>query len=245
MTKLSQIIPVETDAKKHIEEAVATTLGILDNKELFSGMSRTYAPKDETGETQPAEFKKVQFTATQVLEKLIPILVRGIDLTATKDTTNGFAKADVVMSDGEVLLADVPGVHLLHLERVLNTIERVIRAVPTLDPARNWHPDANTGLQMTEGVSSNRTKKIPQAFVKHPGTDKHPPQVDTIHDDVVVGTWTKVDMSGAWSVVNRDAVLNRIRQLQAAVHMAREQANSTDVHDREFGKVIFNFLFPA
>ncbi len=94
MAHLSQVIAVEKDAK---EKAAA----------LFSGIARSYTPKDEDGEQLPPESTRMRFTVKQVVTLIQESFTTLFDVIATKDWSNCLAQADITV-DGKVLLAKVP-----------------------------------------------------------------------------------------------------------------------------------------
>lgn len=244
MPKLNQIIAIEADAKKHSVEAVATVVTVFGKPKLFSGLSRTYKPKDDEGEKLPDEKTEVQFRVDALLNQLTEALTRTMDLTATKDYANGEAKADVVV-DGKVLLKDVPSVTLLFLERQLKELESVVKLTPILDMSESWgpKPDPLDGLYKTMPSTSHKTAKVVEPLVLYPHTEKHPAQTEKVTKDVTVGYYRKTELSGAWPITQVDAVIGRIRKLLAAVKSAREEANGTPVIDQHVGAEIFKFIF--
>src|SRR3954454_16715354 len=103
MARLNQIIAVERGVKSRSFSELTEAHHALQKPALLAGISRTYQPKDEEGETLPPESTKVQVKAEEMLEGTAAILTRLFDVTATKDWTNCVAKSDVVV-DGNVLL---------------------------------------------------------------------------------------------------------------------------------------------
>jgi hypothetical protein len=79
---------------------------------------------------------------------------------------------------------------LLFLEKQLNDLASLIGKMPTLDPAETWHFDEGQDAWASAVLETHRTKKVPQAFIKAPATDKHPAQVEVILTDEVVGYWS-------------------------------------------------------
>ena len=242
MTKLNQLLAIEKGAKQAGERALTDAHHKLQKAALLSGVARTYRPKDEDGDRLPSESTLVQLRADQVLTAISGTLARHFDVTAQKDWTNTIAKADIVV-DGETVLAEVPVSHLLWLERQLLDLQTFVRKLPTLDPAEAWIRDAASDTWRTAGQETTRTKKVPRNHVKAPATDRHPAQVEVYTEDVVVGYWNTVKFSGAMPAATVNVLIARVSKLLAAVKMAREAANNTQVLDVSTGDHIFNYLF--
>ncbi|TYB48092.1 hypothetical protein [Actinomadura chibensis] len=242
MAKLNQIIAIEKGVKSRAQREVADVLRLLQKPVLLSGISRVYRPKDEEGETLPPESTKVQVKSENALRDVSKTLTRLFDVVATKDWANRAASADVVV-DGRTVLADVPVTYLLFLEKQLNELHAVLDNLPVLDAAESWTYDESQDVWRAEPVETSRTKKVPRAHVLYEATDKHPAQVETFTEDVVVGTWTKVAFSGALPARRLNELRDRVDRLQAAVKYAREEANTAEVDDRQVGDAVFAYLF--
>ncbi|MQY08212.1 DUF7873 family protein [Actinomadura macrotermitis] len=242
MTRLNQIIAVEKGAKTRTQRELADVQQVLQKPGLLSGLSRTYRPKDEEGETLPPESTRVQVKAEDALRDVAKALTRLFDVVATKDWANCEARADVVV-DGQVVVAEVPVTYLLFLEKQLAEVAQLIGRLPVLDASESWSYDEGQDVWRTDPVETARTKKIPRAHVLYEATDKHPAQVETYTEDVIVGTWTKVAYSGALPARRVNELRDRLERLQAAVKFAREEANGAEVVDRRVGDAVFGYLF--
>jgi hypothetical protein len=91
-------------------------------------------------------------------------------------------------------------------------------------------------------VQTNRTKKVPRVLVKYEATDKHPAQVETWFEDIPVGVWNTVHLSGAVPAARQRELLARVADLAEAVKIAREEANMAEVTDQHVGGAIFAYL---
>lgn len=241
-TKLNQIIAVEQGVKAKARDAVTNLYHLAQKIVLFSGINRTYVPKDDDGDKLPAESTKVQLTVPDLLKDAELALTRLFDVTATKEYANASAKADVVVN-GSAILTDVPVPYLLFLEKQLVDVRTFVSKLPTLDQASSWVYDKNDGVWKTTPVQTVRTKKLPRNWVKAVATDKHQADVEIFYEDVIVGTWTKVDTSGAMPVTRKNELLERVDQLSQAVKFAREEANQFEVTDVSAAGSVFRFLF--
>jgi hypothetical protein len=244
MAKLNQIIAVVNGKKTRCQKTLTEVYKQLQKPTLFEGISRTYQPLDEEGETQPPEKKNVQYKCKQAIAEGRAALVELLDVTATQDWANCAAKADVKV-DGQTVLAQVPVTHLLFLEKQLVDLHTFVGQLPTLDPADTWRWDENSDCYATEPAVSNRTKKVPRSHVLYEATEEHPAQVQMYHEDVKVGEWRTIKFSSAMAAQEKNLLLERIRQLQEAVKFAREEANNRDVEDVKIGNKVFDFVFGA
>lgn len=242
MAKLNQIIAVEKGIKSKSVQQLAETQRTLQKSSLFSGITRTYRPKDEDGEQFPSESNKVQVTADEIIRQTTELLTKLFDITATKDWTNCNAKADLVV-DGQTLLTQVPVSYLLFLEKQLTDLQTFIKKLPTLDPSETWTFDPNSDCWATEPIQTLKTFKMPRNHVKAEATEHHPAQVEVYYEDVTIGYWRTVKFSGSLPAQRIHELLNRLEKLQQAVKFAREEANSTEAEDQKVGSRIFQYLF--
>jgi hypothetical protein len=145
--------------------------------------------------------------------------------------------------NGVTLIENAPAVYLIFLEKQLAELHVVVKKLPVLDPAERWSKDPSQNYYVTEPVGTTKTKKVPKAFEKSPATDKHPAQVETFSEDVIVGTWWTTKFSGAITVSHRRKLLDRIELLMEATKFAREKANSVDAQDVKVGDTLFGYIF--
>lgn len=244
MTKLSQIIAVEKGVKSDATRRVTDLHRDVQKQPLLSGISRSYQPRDDDGDTLPPESTRVQVKAEDVLAEAAGILTRLFDVTLTKDTANCTARADIKIG-GTVLLPAVPVTYLLFLEKQLTDVHTFVAKLPLLDPAEDWadEPDPVSGAWKTHPAKTVRSKKVPRNHRVAEATPQHPEQVQVYTEDVPVGDWTTVKFSGAMPAARVRAILDRVEELQRAVKFAREDANATEVSDRHAGDPIFTYLF--
>jgi hypothetical protein len=243
MAKLNQIIAVEKGIKSKSVQQLAESQKNLQKTSLFSGIARTYRPKDEDGEQLPPESNKVQVKADAIIRETTEILAKLFDITATMDWTNCHARADVVV-DGQTLLTQVPVSYLLFLEKQLTDLQAFLKKLPTLDPSETWNFDPNSDCWATEPIQTLKTFKMPRNHVKAEATEHHPAQVEVYYEDVTIGYWRTVKFSGALPQARIHELMNRLEKLQQAVKFAREEANNTEAEEQRVGAKIFQYLFP-
>jgi hypothetical protein len=240
--KLNQVIAIEKGVKNKTHAGITEVYQKLQKPDLVMGVSRKYTPIDDDGEKFPSERKLVQVTVINALKTVQTQLAELFDVTATKDWANCAATAPVVI-DGTVLLEKVPVTYLLFLEKQLVNIYTLVSKLPTLDPAEEWHFDTSSAVYASSPSGTNKTKKVPKAFVKAVATDKHPAQVEMFTEDVVVGSWETIKFSGAIPTTMQQQILERVEKIQRAVKFAREEANSVPVTDVKLGEKVMKFIF--
>jgi hypothetical protein len=240
--KLNQVIAVEKSLKVRVNTEVDKIYKILQKPTLFDGFTKTYKKdKDEDPEDLPPQNQRVQFTAEQLARDAGKQLAQLFDVEASKDMANMQAQATVVV-DG-LNLGPYPVTFLLFLEKMLTDLHTVLDKAPTLDPAEAWKYDQPGQVHRTDPVLTARTKKVQKPLVLLQPTEKHPGQAEKITEDVIVGKWEQVKVSGAWTEARRRLVGDRLEQLTKALKYAREQANVIDAPDVAVGKPLFEWLF--
>lgn len=243
MTLLNQVIAIEKGVRNDAKATIDKVHHQLQKSPLLSGIARTYRPKDEDGDLLPPESTRLQVNAEEALQAAVDAFARLFAVTLEKDGTNLQALADIVV-DGVVLLNNVPVPYLLFLEKQLVDIRTIIIKLPTLDPTETWNFDENAGAWTSVPTETTRTKKIPRNHVKAPATDKHPAQVETYYEDVIVGYWKTVKFSGAVPMKRVHELLEKVNKVQQAVKFAREQANSVEVHvNGKASRKILDYIF--
>lgn len=244
MAKLNQIVAVVSGKKSQAQKAVTEIYKRLQKQGLFEGISRTYTPLDEDGETQPSEKKQVQYKARQAMTEARQAMRDVFDATATQDWGNCEARGDVVV-EGKTVLEQVPVTYMLFLEKQLTDLHTFVQQIPVLDPGESWTWDEKTDCYATDATITNRTKKTPRSHILYEATEKHPAQVEMYHEDVKVGEWRTVRFSSALAAQEKNEMILRVRKLKEAVKFAREEANSREVDNVEVGNKVFDFVFGA
>lgn len=239
--KLNQVIAVEKGVKAGAASALTKAYHLLQKAALFAGQERTYKRRADDGEQYPPEPVKLQLKVETVLRDLVPTLSRFYDVTLTKDAANQVATADITVDD-VVIATNVPVTSMLFLEKQLGDLVTVISKLPVLDGSENWTQNATTGAFQTDAAITTKSKKVPVTIIKVPATDKFPAQTEFFTEDQVVGEWHTVKLSGAITETKRQELLAKVQKLQAAVKVARETANMTEVVDRQIGAAVFDYL---
>lgn len=243
MTRLSQLNAVVNGEKTRSSTALTDLYHLVQkNAGLLSGVMRNYTPLDDEGEQVPPESTRVQTRVqADVLPALTTALSRMFDLQLTQDYANTQAFADVVV-DGAVLLPAAPVTYLLFLEKQLVHLQTFVGKLPVLDPSDEWTWDDNLGVWRSNVTRTLRTKKVLRNHVKAEATDKHPAQVELFQEDRTQGTWETVKLSGAVPAAVVRAMQVRVAKLIDAVRVARDEANTIAVQNRDAGAAVFGYL---
>ena len=243
MPKLNQINALVTSRKGDAEKQITELYKLIQKEQLFAGRERTYRPLDEmNGQKLPPESQRVQQRADDLIRQARDKWTELWNLVLTQDTGNQSARADIVV-DGKVVLANVPVTSLLFLDKQVNDLETFVSKLPTPDPAEEWTHDPNTGLLRGKANESLRTSKEPTVIVKYPATTEHPAQTELFTKDVPVGTWSQIMYSGCIPADRKNAILARVRKLQDAIKLAKEQANLMEVERQKAGEPLLGFVF--
>jgi hypothetical protein len=241
--KLNQINAVVTARKGDSEKNITELYKLIQKEQLFAGRERTYRPLDEVnGQKLPPESQRVQQRADDLIRKAREKWTELWNLVLTQDTGNQSAKADIVV-EGKTILANVPITSLLFLDKQVNDLETFVSKLPTPDPAEEWTHDPNTGLLRSKTNESLRTSKEPTVIVKYEATKEHPAQTELFTKDVPVGTWSQIVYSGCIPTDKKNAILARVRLLQDAIKVAKEQANLLEVTRQKAGEPLLDFVF--
>lgn len=241
MAKLNAVVAAEQTVRNRAQRRVTDLYHQLKKAPLFTGLSRTYRPRDDEGEQLPAESTRVQLNAEDVLKEIAKAWTPLWDTVLTKDVANMKAAAAVEI-DGQRVTPALPVTYLLFLEKQLGDLRTAITSLPLLDPSERWTWSAAANAWVTEPVTTTRTKKIPRNHVKAEATERHPAQVEVFTEDVVVGYWDKIVYSGAVPATRQQELLERLEKLIIAVKHARETANSAEAESWEIGDDLFAHL---
>lgn len=242
--KLNQIIALVQGKKTRIAKTL-TEVHHGWHKDRISGISRTYTPKDDDGEIFPPESKIVQVKVLDTLGGIQNELIDYYNIIATQEIGNTQAKADVKVND-KVILKNVPVSVLLFLEKQLTDLRTLASSLPTLPTDKEWEFDTNKNCYVTEPEKTIKTQKRVEPIIKYDATPEHPAQTDLISVDRVIGNWSTIHLSGAMPEEERDKIVEKIENLQDAVKIAREEANSLEVEqEKELGNSIFSYIFTS
>jgi hypothetical protein len=250
MPTLANQVAKRMNYKDRAEDAYTGVHQAAAKKGLQNGHVRTYRPYslDASGnprpeDTRPEDSQLVQVRCRELLHDTERILVPLIDSELTVDAGNQHASADIVI-DGHAIATDVPVTTLIWLANRLSNMQTLLAKFPLVDPAQEWEWDAAGDCWRSAPVVTQATQKVWKALVKHPGTDKHPPQTESYQSDEYVGEWTRVNFSGSMKASEVRELSGRVTKMSQAVEAARQEAAKVQVPDRHIGADIFAYLLP-
>jgi hypothetical protein len=245
MGKLHEVLAVEPDLRENANRVRGEVIQLFkEAPDRIAGFKRAYSPLNEDGEELEPEEKQVATTVQAEIEKAAEAIGKYIDATISKEMANTEAAANVILKlDGEeyTFLADMPATALLNLESRLNEIRAIYTSIPTLDPTIGFEFDEGSGYFVNKRVKY-RTQKEPFTHIEYEATEEHPAQVQTFQRDVRIGNWEETFFSGAITLVDKHAKLQRIDQLIQAVKKARQRANEVEASSIDIAGKIFNFI---
>ena len=239
--KLNQAIAVEKGVKARAKADLTEAYHVAQKAELFVGFNKSYEKINDQGEDLPAEQKRVQYRADELIRSVSRTVAEVIDSQATIDYANTKAKADINLS-GTVIIKDVPVTHLMFLEHQLDNLRTFINSLPELDEMDDWSKDDQSGLFKSAATKTHRTKKVAKAIVLYEATKEHPAQAQLVQEDILVGYWNQVKHSGGIEKGRKAILRDRVENLIKAVKFAREEANSIDAEKISIGSAIFEYL---
>ena len=242
--KLNQILAIEKGIKGTAGDIINNAYKFFQKESMFEGFTKKYRPKNEDDEENilPDENKKVTTNVTDLLESFNKAMIELLDVTYSKDVANTTAVADIIIED-QIIATGVPSTFLIYLEKKLIDVKTVINSLPVLDINEDWIYDENSNIYKTDKITTNRTKKVTKALVLYEATDKHPAQVTTVSEDIVIGYKDIVKLSGAVPVTVKGKYLNNVEKVLKAVRLAREEANNNTASMLNIGKSILEKVF--
>lgn len=245
MTKLHEVLAVESTKEKVANKLIKESLHTLDKESLFSGAHRKlemFAAEDKNAETE--EFQELTSTVDENLDYLVDPIAEWLDVVLAKDLTNQTASNSLEI-DGQVLATDVPATFLLGLETKLSKIREVYEKIPTLAPGVKWVADVQNrpGVYVTEHSSIQlKTEKNPEFRVVYEATKEHPAQIKEVNRTQNTGRYITTLYSGKMTPLEKANRLNRIDKLLSVVKMARMRANNVDIVTKNIGKKIMDYI---
>lgn len=232
MAKLHELLAIETDTRGQAESC-RTGLKTTFEKKQHHFTKKVVTVKSLVTDEPPKQESQLnlQTSVHGELKWISEKLEKAMDLGYQIDVANTQATSDVVLDDGTTLLTAVPTTALLRLEHRIDEIKDLIHAVPTLDPAKNFEPDASEGPGIYRARDDERTKgeKTFSFVVMTQPTDKFPAQVKELMLDKPVISVLTQEWSSLITVAEKAAMLDRVEEVLRAVKKARSRANSADV----------------
>lgn len=238
MKHLHELLAVSNSVTTQADKVRTDLATSFEKKRHLFGEKRVVFQANAEGTPPVVESQSsIQTTVREQLGLLAPYVANQIDTDAMINEANTKARADIVLDDGTVLAKQVPATTLLELEKRIAEVQTVLRAVPTLDPAKGFEPDVarGNGILKARDVVKTRTKKTTIPVVLYPATDKHPAQVNAVQEDVAVGSILEQEWSGELTPAEKSALLDKAERVLRAVKAARARANTYEITDNSAG----------
>lgn len=248
LKKLFEYIVVRDQLKGQVKNLTAQLAQtFINQRHLFEEKRRTVTPVTEGGRETVEEQSDIQTTVMHELRRIAAPWAKAIDAARQVEEANTAARADVILDDERVLLAQVPTTALLELVQRADDIYALLTSVPTLDPAKAFRPDETreiAGIFKAREVVKTRTKKVTTHEIVVPATDHHAAQVASHSEDVPAATVIEQEWSGMVTPAVKAAMLERAEELRRAFRSALHRANATELQSEPVaGKAIFDFVF--
>lgn len=234
MPKLHEVLAangaLDTQATKCRQDLANT---FEKKRHLFEEKRSTFTPNGEGHQMKVEAQSDIQSTVKKELAWIKAHLAKAFDTSYQIAETNTLARADVLLEDeaGTILLKNIPATALLELEKRVAELHELLKAVPTLDPAKGFRADADRGegIYVAREVIKTRTQKTPKVIVKYDATKEHPAQTELLTVDEPVGTLTEQEWSALITPAEKAALLDRAEALIRSLKRARSRANDTEV----------------
>ena len=243
---LGQVVAVERRLRQKDNDTGKEMARRLGSEAQMKGLSKVYIPLDPEAPQsarEPDKFQRVALTVTEALELAQQAAAPMLDMMITKDATNQEANADLIVG-GTVVKEKVPVSFLLWLDGWLDEWRvKQIAILPVLNPTMRWHPDnSRSGLWLGDTERVPRFLKKWTSLKLHDGNEKFKPEAQAIQDEVLVGHYDTVPMSGSITEDRKRQLMANVETLQAAVKDAIARANRTTAVETEIGQTLMGLL---
>jgi hypothetical protein len=250
MTKLHELLAVEKSLSNQANKLLADTTFKFNKFEYFQGHTKALKMLNDSTENDAIEsaardIRQLPTTVVETLEYALDSWKNAEDVIFQKNVTNQLASGDIEL-DGKILATQVPVDELLGLESRLDSLRKVMEAMPTLPAAVECRADTKSGrkgswVTVNDEVTT-KTEKLTVPVVLYEATDKHPAQVKEVSADRIVGKFTKQNTYGAATSAEKAEVIGNIDKLINAVKQARMRANLQEVKTNKIGGVIVDYI---
>lgn len=228
MAKLHELLAVDSNLKTQADSTRTELRKTFETKRhLFTEKKIVTTPLAEGGQQTVETQCEIQTTVAKELEWLGGHMAKAIDVSYQIGMANQAAKADIVMEDGSILLKDVPATVLLELEKRVKDMMDLIKAIPTLDPAKGFVEDLQRGKNMfrARDITKTRTQKVQKPLVLYPATTEHPAQTQLVTTDEPVAKLEEQEWSSCITVAAKAELFECAENVLRAVKKARARAN--------------------
>lgn len=246
--RLHELLAVQGQLRQQAEATRNDLMNTFEKKRThFSEIIITFNSNKENVDPKEESKMGVQTTVHKELRWVGDYIAKAIDAAHSVDVANMSARADIALEDGKVILKAVPATSLLQLEKRLEEVQRLVKTIPTLDPAKGFLADPQRGEDYFKArdVEKPRTEKTYKPLILAPATDKHPAQVEKITVDEVIGHTIQQEWSSLITVSEKGDMLDRVESLIRAVKRARSRANDDEINvaDNKIGMTLLDYVF--
>lgn len=246
--QLHESIAVREGLKTQAAQVMGGEIDNFNKKaHLFRGLRTTFTGNAENAQPVVEADEPLNAVVQENLEYAIQHFCKSMECELQVEEGNQRANADVVV-DGVTIFKDAPATFLLQLEKRLNDVMRVFQAMPTLDPALGFAPDAaaaKRGTFVSRPQVRKRTQKVAEVLVKYQATKEHPAQTEIVTMDKDVGLIETVHLSGMLTPHDKANRIQRLEKLMRAVKKARSTANRVEVKTARATAELKNYLIGA
>lgn len=258
--KLKLVLALTQDAAARYAALVRDyTKFFSTHEKYFLGKKNTYQPKDEMiDDPSKREYVRVVTTVPEKLEYFIDNVQDYVQNVLTKERTNGLglAKANLIVDGTD--WGEFTSNELLCLKSILekSDLHAMISNIPVRTETDIWNPckeDEYKGRAIFEKPMVNQTSKttVKESYIltdpnidKLKGNGDYKPQLSSKDTVVELGTQTRQEFSGQWSVIERAKALERLTTLKDAVTIALEKANDVEVEESNMSsEKLFGYIF--
>lgn len=247
MSKLHELLAVESDLRAQAESCRTDLKNTFEKKgHHFTKKVVTFKSNEEGKPDKVESQLNLQTSVRKELEWIAEKMAKAINAGHQIDVANTAAVADVVLEDGTILLSVMPSTALLRLEHRIIEVRDLVHAIPTLDPAKGFEPDASEGVGVFKAreVTKIRTQKVQKHIVVVQPTKEHPAQVAVTSEDVPLGEIHELEWSSLLTVADKGDMLDRVEAVIRAVKKARARANELelDASKNKIGNAVLNYV---
>jgi len=258
--KLKLVLALTQDAASRYAALVRDYTKFLTGQQgAFLGYKNTYQPKDESiDDPSKRGYTKIVTTVQEKLDYFVISVQDYIQNVLTKERTNGMgvAKAELIV-DGESW-GEFTSNELLCLKSIVEKPElsQMIQAIPVRTDTDIWTKSTATEYKDRDIFEkplvsqTNKTTTKEQYILTDPNIDKlklagdYKPQLASKDTVVELGLQTRQEFSGQWTHIQRAKALDKITSLKAALIIALEKANDTDVVESTLtAEKLFGYIF--
>ena len=250
MAKLHELLAVAKSITGQATHKRTELMATFDKKRhLFSKKLITFKPIAEGAPDEIREQSDIQSTVRDELDWIKTAMVKAIDAGYAIDKANTEAVADIVLEDGTSLATGIPATALLQLEHRIKELAELLKVVPTLDPAKGFKLDPETGAGVYKAIDVHKvsTKKVEDFVTTVAATVQHPAQVVKVTKDEKVGTILEQEWSSLITPAEKADLLDRCENLLRSVTAARSRANDAQLEQstNKIGDKLLSYVLGA